>query len=314
MEQEKEKKAAEYAKKVGKTVSAAAGKTKGAIEKAGQAAITALDANGDGSIGIDDLIVLGLRTPGVKIDRERFLRSELQKTYPQHTIDDAVRRTPALAGIPKEMVDRIADEVIQNERIKVSGISAALGAPGGVAMAATIPVDIIQYYGYMLRAAQKMLYLYGFPQIDTSESEQVLDSGTMNTLILCMGVMYGVGGASKALQTMAQALGRGVEKKLLNTALTKGAIYPIVKKTAQWFGVKMTKEVFAGFFKKAIPVVGGLAGGALTYATFKPCCEKLKNALKDTILSNPDAHMNDEEIIIEAEEVKSAVEAEPIEV
>ncbi len=314
MEQEKEKKAAEYAKKVGKTVSAAAGKTKGAIEKAGQAAITALDANGDGSIGIDDLIVLGLRTPGVKIDRERFLRSELQKTYPQHTIDDAVRRTPALAGIPKEMVDRIADEVIQNERIKVSGISAALGAPGGVAMAATIPVDIIQYYGYMLRAAQKMLYLYGFPQIDTSESEQVLDSGTMNTLILCMGVMYGVGGASKALQTMAQALGRGVEKKLLNTALTKGAIYPIVKKTAQWFGVKMTKEVFAGFFKKAIPVVGGLAGGALTYATFKPCCEKLKNALKDTILSNPDAYMNDEEIIIEAEEVKSAVEAEPIEV
>ena len=314
MEQEKGKKAAEYAKMVGRTVSAAAGKTKGTIEKAGQAAITALDANGDGSIGIDDLIVLGLRTPGVKIDRERFLRSELQKTYPQHTIDDAVRRTPALAGIPKEMVDRIADEVIQNERIKVSGISAALGAPGGVAMAATIPVDIIQYYGYMLRAAQKMLYLYGFPQIDTSESEQVLDSGTMNTLILCMGVMYGVGGASKALQTMAQALGRGVEKKLLNTALTKGAIYPIVKKTAQWFGVKMTKEVFAGFFKKAIPVVGGLAGGALTYATFKPCCEKLKNALKDTILSNPNAHMNDEEIIIEAEEVKPAAEAEPIEV
>ena len=312
MEQEKGKKAAEYAKKVGKTVSAAAGKTKGAIEKAGQAAVTALDANGDGSIGIDDLIILGLRTPGVRIDREKFLRRELLKTYPQDVIDDAVRRTPALAGIPKEMVDRIADEVIQHERIKVSGISTALGAPGGAAMAATIPVDIIQYYGYMLRAAQELLYLYGFPQIDTSENEQVLDSETMNTLILCMGVMYGVGGASKALQTMAQALGRGVEKKLLNTALTKGAIYPIVKKTAQWFGVKMTKEVFAGFFKKAIPVVGGLAGGVLTYATFKPCCEKLKNALKDTRLSDPEAYCTEGEIIIEAEEVTTAEEAETV--
>ena len=55
-------------------------------------------------------------------------------------------------------------------------------------------------------------------------------------------------------------------------------------------------------------MVGGLVGGGLTYAAFKPCCEKLKNTLKDTILSNPDAHKNDEAIIIEAEEVKNAEE------
>lgn len=308
MKQEKENKAAEYARMVGKTVSTVAGKTKSTIEKAGQAAVTVLDATGDGTVGIDDLIILGMNTPGVRIDREKFLRSELQKSYPKSIIDDAVQRTPALAGLPREMTDRIADDVIQNERIKVSGISAVLGAPGGAAMAATIPADIIQYYGYTLRAAQKLLYLYGFPQIDTSENELALDTGTMNTLILCLGVMYGVGGANKALLAMTQALGRGVERKLMNTAVTKGAIYPIVKKTAQWFGVRMTKDVFAGFFKKAIPVVGGLVGGGLTYAAFKPCCEKLKNTLKDTILSNPDAHKNDEAIIIEAEEVKNAEE------
>ena len=107
---------------------------------------------------------------------------------------------------------------------------------------------------------------------------------------------------------MAKALACGVEKKLINAALTKGTVYPIVKNVAKWFGVRMTKEVFAGFFKKAIPVVGGLVGGGLTYAAFKPCCEKLKNTLKDTILSNPDAHKNDEAIIIEAEEVKNAEE------
>ena len=69
----------------------------------------------------------------------------------------------------------------------------------------------------------------------------------------------------------------------------------------------MTKEVFAGFFKKAIPVVGGVLGGGLTYASFKPCCDKLRVVLQDTMLSNPDykVDLRDEEIIeISIEEIE----------
>ena len=168
-------------------------------------------------------------------------------------------------------------------------------------MAATIPADIIQYYGYMLRAAQKLMYLYGFPQIDVSEKGQQFDDGTLNILTICLGVMYGVAGANNAIKAMAKALATGVEKKLIKTALTKGTIYPIVKSVAKWFGLRMTKEVFAGFFKKAIPVVGGAIGGGLTFVSFKPCCEKLKNSLQDTMLSNPNHEDNlEENIIIDA--------------
>ena len=162
-------------------------------------------------------------------------------------IEKAVSSTPLRAGIPQELINGIADEVIQYERVCVSGISAALGMPGGVAMAATIPADIAQYYGYMLRATQKLMYLYGFPQIDVEENGQVFDSETMNLLILCMGVMYGVVGANNALKAVAKALGTGVEKQLLRRALTKGTIYPIVKNVSKWFGVRMTKQIFAGF-------------------------------------------------------------------
>lgn len=168
---------------------------------------------------------------------------------------------PAYAKISPEEIDKIADEVIKFERNCVSGISTALGVPGGVAMVATIPADIAQYYGYMLRTVQKLMYLYGFPEIDTSEKGHSFDSETMNILIICLGVMYGVNGANNALKAMARALANGVEKQLLNKALTKGAVYPIVKSVAKWFGVKMTKQVFAGFFKKAIPVAGGVIGG-----------------------------------------------------
>jgi hypothetical protein len=243
----------------------------------------------------------------VKINREDFLRKEFFKNHPKEVIDKAVETTPALAGIPSEEIDKIVDEVIKFERNAVSGISVALGVPGGVAMAATIPADIAQYYGYMLRAAQKMLYLYGFPELLSDGDDVKLDTETINSLTLCLGIMNGVAGANNMIKGMSKALATGVEKKLINTALTKGAIYPIVKSVAKWFGVKMTKEVFAGFFKKSIPVIGGVVGGGLTYATFKPCCYRLKDALKDTMLSNPEKHKVTEEEQKIYEDIKNGV-------
>jgi hypothetical protein len=178
-----------------------------------------------------------------------------------------------------------------------------LGAPGGVALVATIPADIAQYYGYMLRVIQKLLYLYGFPEINTKEQGDVIDSETMNMLIICMGVMYGVAGVNNAIKAMAKAFGKGVERQLMNKALTKGTIYPIVKSVSKWFGVKMTKDVFAGFFKKSIPVVGGVIGGGITFFSFKPCCDRLKLSLQDTMLSNPN-YNDDCDLEITADDVE----------
>lgn len=126
-----------------------------------------------------------------------------------------------------------------------------------------------------------------------------------------MGVMYGAAGANKAIKGMARALANGVEKQLMKKALTKGTIYPIVKSVSRWFGVKMTKDVFAGFFKKAIPVLGGAIGGGLTFITFKPCCVKLKNSLRDTSLSNPNVEESDKDdavIDVIADDIVNGIE------
>ena len=286
---------------VSKTAVAVTEKTKDLATKSQQAVLGAVDQNGNGEIDIEDVIVMGLKVPGIRIDREAFLQKELQNKVSQQVIDDAIAHNPLHAEIPTEEIDRIADEVIKYERTCVSGISTALGMPGGVAMVATIPADIAQYYGYMLRATLKLMYLYGFPAIDLEEKGQTFDSETMNTLIICMGVMYGVAGANNALKVLAKALATGVEKQLLRKALTKGTIYPIVKSVAKWFSVKMTKEVFAGFFKKAIPVVGGVIGGGITFLSFKPCCDKLKKSLQNTMLSNPNYQSTPEEDVINIE-------------
>lgn len=260
----------------------------------------ALDINKDGRVDTEDIIILGLRIPGVHIDREEFLRKQFMKNYANDVIQDAVKFNPAHAGITVEEIDNIADQVIQYERNCVSGISLALGAPGGVAMVATLPADIAQYYGYMLRAIQKLLYLYGFPEINVENGVNI-DDETMNLITLCLGVMYGVEGSVASIKILSNALGKGVEKKLLQKALTKGTFYPIVKKISRWFSVCMTKQVFAGFFRKAIPVVGGVVGGGITYLSFKPCCDNLKKSLQDTALCNPSSRKSfDEFDVIDA--------------
>ena len=283
------------AKKITENIS---GKTKEMVNKSKEKVVTTMDANGDGNIDIEDVIIMGLRTPGVRITRSEFLKKELMKKYPEEVIEKAIETTPAKVGITVEEINIIADDVIKFERNCVTGISAALGTPGGVSMVATLPVDIIQYYGYMLRATQKLMYLYGFPEIDVEEKEQTFDSETLNILIICLGVMYGVAGANNAVKAMAKGLAKGVSKKIMSTALTKGTLYPMVKSIAKWFGVKMTKKLLAGMVQKSLPVVGGVVGGGITYVSFKPCCDKLKEALQDTLLSNPNHIETDEENII----------------
>ena len=111
---------------------------KGVITKTKNAIINAVDENGNGQIDIEDIIFKGLKVPGIRIKRDDFLKKQLLKFYPQEVIDVAVAESPMRAKIPLEEIDKLANEVIKFERNCVSGISTALGVPGGWAMLATI--------------------------------------------------------------------------------------------------------------------------------------------------------------------------------
>ena len=119
------------------------GKTKELVTKSKDKVVTTMDVNGDGQIDIEDIIIMGLRTPGICINRTDFIKKELSKKYSKEIIEKAITTTPLNAGISLEEINLIADNVIKFERNCVSGISTALGAPGGAAMVATIPADII---------------------------------------------------------------------------------------------------------------------------------------------------------------------------
>lgn len=84
-----------------------------------------------------------LRLRGVKIDREHFLGSELHRRgFGPAVLEQAIAENPAVAGVPLEMLDRMAGESVEFETRKSTALSFAAGIPGGFAMIGTIPGDI----------------------------------------------------------------------------------------------------------------------------------------------------------------------------
>ena len=105
--------------------------------------------------------------------------------------------------------------------------------------------------------------------------------------------------------------------KLAQKALTKGAIYPIVKKVAVALGFRMTKDIFAKGVSKVIPVLGGVASGGLTYLTYKPMAIKLRDHLATLKFADVDFYANTpvEAIVVDAEEIdEEPVKEEQVEV
>lgn len=242
------------------------------------------------------VLLAAAKLPGVRINREAYLRSALARHCSEDDIRRAVEETPAAAGITVEVLDKVANDSIRYETAKVSALSAAAGIPGILALPATVPADVAQYFGHMVRIAQKLAYLYNWPDLFSDEGDDV-DDATMGVLTLFFGVMFGTQTANAAVGKVAGMMAEQVAKKLPQKALTKGVIYPIVKKVAAYLGVQMTKQSFAKSVSKAIPVVGAVVSGGLTLATYLPMAKRLKKHLASLPLAEPSHRVMDGEVV-----------------
>lgn len=240
-----------------------------------------------------------MKLPGVKIDRAEFLRRELTNHFKVEIVELSIEKNPAYAGITIDQIEKIARSVINYETNITTGSSAAAGIPGGFAMFGTVPLDVTQYFAHLIRVLQKLAYIYGWKEFYNSKGE--FDDETSNRLTLFIGIMFGVSAANVVVARIAKQAAIGVEKSLVNATLTKGVIYPIVKKVAQIMGTKMTKEIFAKSVSKVVPVLGAAISGGLTYITFKPNAIRLKKYLMKLPIADVEFYKTEHDEIIEAE-------------
>lgn len=230
-------------------------------------------------LDLTSVITTAIQVPGVKVNRNTFLKEQF-KELPPSKIELILEQGPVAAGCSREELKRKANRIVKECTAVSTGASFLAGLPGGIAMAATIPADIMQFYGVALRMAQQLVYLYG-------EEDMWCDAAPdpdkiTNQLILYCGVMLGVSGAAQTVRIMSGALAKQVAKKLPQKALTKTFYYPVIKSILKFFGVSVTKSTFAKGVSKVIPFVGGVVSGGLTLVSMTPMGNRLVSTLDQT--------------------------------
>ena len=228
---------------------------------------------------LEEIISKAIQIPGVKVDRNKFLAECFSSRVEQ--LEEIIHDGPIEVGLAQEEIHNIANKLIIKRTSQSSIASFAAGIPGGLAMAATIPADILQFFGMSLRLAQELSYLYGAD--DLWNNGQVDDERIKNQLILYCGVMFGVSGAVSGVRVISTQVAKTTLKKLPQKALTKTFWYPITKKICSFVGYSLTKKTLASGVSKAIPVIGGVISGTINFASMMPMANRLNETLSKAV-------------------------------
>ncbi len=260
--------------------------------------------NVEKEVALENIITSAVQIPGVKVNRNKFL-SETFSTE-DVVIQDVLDYGPISAGVSQEKLSKLASKLILTRTGTSSIASFVAGIPGGLAMAATIPADVLQFFGMSLRLAQELSYLYGAQ--DLWQDGQVDDEKVKNQLLLYCGVMFGVSGAVSGVRVLSTQIAKTTLKKLPQKALTKTFWYPIIKQIGKAIGIKVTKTTVAQGISKAIPVIGGVISGGLNFASMLPMANRLQTALDSAAFNYTEEDLEKdileiESIVVDADEI-----------
>lgn len=214
------------------------------------------------------------KLPVVRVEREAFLR----KHFAGSPHLDVILESGPQAVFTAESLRQKANGIIKGSAAKTSLTSFATGLPGNpVVMVAAGGADVAQYFGFAINLAQQIAYLFG--EDDLFDGGGQLSEAAQVRVIAYLGAMFGAAGAAALVSQTSKLAGANLGKKVAAQALTKTAWYPLVKKVGALVGKQVTKKTVEKTITKALPIVGGVLSGGLTYVTFRPMGHRLADAL-----------------------------------
>ena len=226
-----------------------------------------------------------LKMPGAKINREAYLR----KTF-SHLSASEIRRclyeSPARV-ISQAEIEDAASNVIRSHTAKATAVSTISSIPGGLAMLATVPADLANYYFHVVAVGQKLGYLYGFPDM-VDDSGRLTPEGEI-MLTAFIGVMNKVEVAKELVKKLAmEAAKRMTEETAIRVAeniVSKQFIAQAIEAISKKLGTQIASKGVGRVLYKVIPFLSGAVCGTITYATFKPQAKRLHEVLKSNQVS-----------------------------
>lgn len=261
------------------------------------------------NLAMEEVISNAVQIPGVKVNRDKFLAEQFADLGVN--IQDIITLGPVEAGVSREDISNMANKLIIKRTSQSSVASFVAGIPGGLAMAATIPADIMQFFGMALKLAQELSYMYGAQNLWVDG--KIDDERVKSQLIMYCGVMFGVSGAVSGVRVLSTQIAKTTLKKLPQKALTKTFWYPIIKQIGKFLSINITKSTVAKGVSKAIPVIGGVISGSLNFAAMLPMAKRLYNAFdKATFDYTEEEFQNDLDIMDKIANGEIIIEAEPL--
>ena len=229
------------------------------------------------SNAIIDIITAVIKAPGTRVRREAFLRETFQLSD-SYTLQKILEKGPVAANYDRQALKKQAERLVQARTLMSSGVSFATGLPGGlVGISAGVAADTAQFFAAALRMAQELFYLYG---ADDLWADGAVDAERVqNQLMLYCGVMFGIREAAAAVRVASSHAGQAALTALPEKTLVRTMGFPVVKSIAKVIGAKMTRNLLTRGVSKAVPLVGGVISGGITYATLRPMGLRLVEAL-----------------------------------
>lgn len=223
------------------------------------------------------------KLPIVHVDREDFLR---------HEFGDGSQIAQILAEGPQsvypvEELERRARAIIADSTAKTSMISFLAGLPSSpLTMTVSGPADMAQYFAFALNLAQKIAYIFGEQELFSSQNEAIAEADKRR-IIIYLGVMINASGASALISRYSTVVGQNLGKRLAAQTLSDRLWFQMFQKVAALLGKKVTKSSVEKIVTKAVPVIGGVISGGITYFSFRPVgnrlVEVLAKNLKETV-------------------------------
>lgn len=247
--------------------------------------------------------------PGVYVERESFLRKQFEGSP---YIDTILAEGPQAVYTPDSLRKK-AKDVINDSTTKTAVVSFVSGLPSNpVTMVAAGGADVVQYFGFALKLAQRLAYLFGEDELFDGGQDEMSNEAKLRVLAY-LGAMLGVSGAGQLITRTSVKVGATLGKRTAAKALTKTMWYPLVKKIGALVGQNITKKTVEKTITKAVPIIGGAMSGVLTFATFRPMGERLA----DVFVANLKGELVDDVLELElnpefvAEQMQDAETIEP---
>jgi hypothetical protein len=219
-----------------------------------------------------------MKIPGVRVNRSAFLDKEFSKHLDATVLERVQAEGTSRAGVDLAIMDKVADSVIAAHSTMVTATSFAAGLPGGLALLGTIPADMAQYYFHLIVTAQKLAYIYGWPEFDDTSDDVFLSATT-----LLLGTMFGEAEATGAIKTVVAVVTREGLKKLTAPVFMFSSVASVYIRLVPYLGGRLSLHL-AKNIGKIVPVIGGVVSGSISLVTFLQMATKLKKALSENLI------------------------------